>query len=659
MKSRSEPTAAQNTPVYQSPEEPTVASVAGSGMLTNTPNPDRVRLTSTGIQNPGEITTPRVNLGEVPDAPCKFGEYELIEEIARGGMGVVYRARQAKLNRTVALKMILPGMLSSSLSVNRFYQEAQAAAILDHPNIVPIYDIGEIEHRHYFTMAFIEGLSLRDLVRKGTPSFRDAVTLLQGIAEGVGFAHEHGIIHRDMKPDNVLIDKLGRPRVTDFGLAKRVDADSGLTATGQILGTPTYMSPEQALGGSRDIGPATDIYALGGILYYTLTGKPPFQGETMTEVLCQVVSNRPTSPVQFNPDIPYELESICLKCLEKNPADRFLTAKAFQEALLGWLESTGIMPKTSGSIFIDPMAITGAERSNPSKTPTIDSVFPSLNRKMAPPTGSRKGSTLPQLDRPGSFDEVPQSLPGSNSIAYYPQPEPPVVKPRSIWPMLAVAAIVFAGVIVVGTQWDSLFGKKNKEVVVVPPEMTEKKEIVIPRPFPKTQPSVAGKKEIVPELLPTRKDFKLFVEMIGGTPKGTGVREFREGDKVRFDITAEIDCYVGVWTVDEVGNVEQVFPHARLDAEHKFLAGEKRTVPSPNRNILMTVPQGGGKEQVWIMASDQPWDPKRAGVEADINYFEKERNFQEWERKHRGMRLEENRLMSEAMLRYEVKPEKK
>lgn len=263
-----------------------------------------------------------------PFQPRNFGEYELLQEIARGGMGVVYKARHRTLNRVVALKMILSGKSASDTAVQRFYQEARAAAKLDHPNIVPIFDIGEQEGNHFFTMAFIEGKTLKSLVaEKGNLSIQETLSLMVPIVEAVDFAHQHGIIHRDLKPDNVMLDAQGRPRVTDFGLAKRMgEGDPNLTAAGQILGTPAYMAPEQALGGERKIGPEADIYALGGILHFLLTGLPPFTGATMTEILSKVITAPAGRPSQHNAAVPTDLDEICARCLEKDVGKRYAKA---------------------------------------------------------------------------------------------------------------------------------------------------------------------------------------------------------------------------------------------------------------------------------------------------------------------------------------------
>jgi serine/threonine protein kinase len=311
---------------------------------TGTPAPnlpdDETWKTAPGLS--GEMVVAAGKLG-------MFGNYELLEEVAQGGMGIVYKARQPGLERVVALKMILSGQFARKADVERFYQEARAAARLDHPHIVPIYEIGQHEGQHYFTMAFIEGDSLTGMVlKKGPVPPREAATLVASVADGVQFAHTHGIIHRDLKPDNVLLDRQGRPRVTDFGLAKQLEAGGGLTSPGQILGTPSFMAPEQARGDRDVVGPAADIYALGGILYFMLTGKPPFNGSTLTDVLYQVAHEEPQPPRQHNPAIPPDLEAICLKCLHKDPTQRYPNAGAVAEALRFWAAGQTI-PSTTPS----------------------------------------------------------------------------------------------------------------------------------------------------------------------------------------------------------------------------------------------------------------------------------------------------------------------
>ena len=258
-------------------------------------------------------------------------------------MGVVYRARQVSLNRPVALKMILAGQLAGDDEVKRFYLEAEAAANLDHPGIVPIYEIGEHEGQHFFSMGFVEGTSLAAKVADGPLPPSEAATLTMKVAEAIQFAHEKGVIHRDLKPANVLLDSQGQPKVTDFGLAKKLQADSGLTHTGQVMGTPSYMPPEQAEG--KNVGPPADVYALGAILYCLLTGRPPFQAATPMDTLIQVVGQEPVPLRQLNASVPSDLETICLKCLEKEPRRRYGSARALAEDLNRFLSGEPILAR--------------------------------------------------------------------------------------------------------------------------------------------------------------------------------------------------------------------------------------------------------------------------------------------------------------------------
>jgi WD40 repeat protein/predicted Ser/Thr protein kinase len=262
-----------------------------------------------------------------------FNDYELVQEIARGGMGVVFRARQISLNRTVAVKMMRPGLLATEEEIRRFHAEAEAAAKLKHTNIVAIHEVGEQDGLHFFSMDYIEGQSLAELAAEHTLEATRAARYLKTIAEAVHYAHEQGILHRDLKPSNILIDKLDRPHVTDFGLAKRIGGDSGMTATGAILGTPSYMPPEQAEGRSEGLSPATDVYSLGAILYEMLTGRPPHQAATPVETIMLVLKQEPAAPRLLNPKIDRDLETICLKSLEKSAAKRYATAKEMGEDL--------------------------------------------------------------------------------------------------------------------------------------------------------------------------------------------------------------------------------------------------------------------------------------------------------------------------------------
>ena len=271
-----------------------------------------------------------------------FGDYELLEEIARGGMGVVYKARQVSLNRTVALKMILAGQLASEDDVKRFHTEAEAAANLQHGNIVAIHEIGQHDGQHYFAMDYVAGESLAGVVRESPIAARKAAGYVKAIADAIHYAHGQGTLHRDLKPSNVLIDSSDAVRITDFGLAKRIEGGSELTGTGQVLGTPSYMPPEQAGARRGQVGPKSDIYSIGAILYELLTGRPPFKAETPIDTLMQVLEAQPAAPRLLNPTIPRDLETICLKCLEKPPERRYSTAKELTEDLERFLNQEPI-----------------------------------------------------------------------------------------------------------------------------------------------------------------------------------------------------------------------------------------------------------------------------------------------------------------------------
>ncbi|HEY2588389.1 MAG TPA: protein kinase, partial [Tepidisphaeraceae bacterium] len=259
--------------------------------------------------------------------------YEVLGILGQGGMGIVFRARHLRLNRAVALKMILAGPYANPDERKRFVQEAEAVASLHHPNIVQVYDAGEFDGRPYFTMELVAGGRLSEKVAGVPQPAREAAALVAAIADAVHSAHQKGIVHRDLKPSNILLDSDGTPKVTDFGLARRLEFTVEITLTGLPIGTPSYMAPEQARGDKAAIGPATDVYALGATLYYLLTGRPPFQAESATATLQQVMTGEPVPPGRLNARVPRDLETICLKCLHKDPRRRYASAAALDDDL--------------------------------------------------------------------------------------------------------------------------------------------------------------------------------------------------------------------------------------------------------------------------------------------------------------------------------------
>ncbi len=309
---------------------------------------DRIATTVLRVVEQGVNATvgePATGHGEVPH---RFGAYYLLEELGRGGMGIVYRARHATLGRLVALKMIQGGAWASPVERQRFRMEAELAAQLDHQHIVPIFDVGEYDGQPYFTMKLIEGDTLSNQLDHWKRDPRMSAGLIVKLSHAVHYAHQHGLLHRDLKPSNVLLDRDGQPYLTDFGLAKKEGSQDDLTQTGAVIGTPGYMAPEQASGKSRDVTTAADVYSLGAILYAMLTGQPAFGGSTPAETLRQVVESPPEPPHKFHPHLSRELETICLKCLEKEPRYRYGSADALADDLERWIGHLPIQARRSG-----------------------------------------------------------------------------------------------------------------------------------------------------------------------------------------------------------------------------------------------------------------------------------------------------------------------
>jgi eukaryotic-like serine/threonine-protein kinase len=323
-------------------EQETMAWPSQGGALTETGSADpAATVLNTPSSGPGGSARASVLPGMI------FGKFQLLEELGRGGMGVVYKARQRDLDRLVAVKMILSSHLASSDQVERFQAEARAAARLQHPHIVHVHEAGEIDGQHYFAMELVVGTSLAALGSDSQLEPEQAAGLVAKIARAVDHLHAHGIVHRDLKPSNILLDETGKPCVTDFGLVKMLEGDSHRTSTGAILGTPSYMAPEQAAGKVGQVGPLSDVYSLGAILYELLTGQPPFREPSALDTLVQVLEGEPKLPSRLNPTVPKPLEYVCLKCLEKDPADRYSSAAAMAEDLERFLDGDQVEAQPS------------------------------------------------------------------------------------------------------------------------------------------------------------------------------------------------------------------------------------------------------------------------------------------------------------------------
>jgi TolB-like protein/Flp pilus assembly protein TadD/predicted Ser/Thr protein kinase len=296
----------------------------------------------------GHVAPTSKKAAQVAELLGELGDYELLEEVGRGGQGVVFRARQKSLNRTVALKVISLGQWASKAHLKRFRLEAEAAAKLEHPGIVPIHEVGERDGSCYFSMKFVEGGQLDEVVRRAPMSIRQAAELIAKVARTVHYAHQHGILHRDIKPGNILLDAKGEPHLTDFGLARLVETESTMTRTLEVLGTPSYMAPEQAMGNNSAISSATDVYGLGAVFYQLLTGQPPFAGGATYETIKLLLDTDPKQPRLLNPKIDRDLSTICLKCLEKDPKRRYSSALALAEDLERWLKHEPIQARHTG-----------------------------------------------------------------------------------------------------------------------------------------------------------------------------------------------------------------------------------------------------------------------------------------------------------------------
>ncbi len=300
------------------PKTPGLSGLSPPTIPVNAPEAS----TRTGLENSG------------PEPGYRFGDFEIISELGRGGMGIVYKARQLSLDRVVAVKMLLAEHFHNPVALTRFMGEARAAAALDHPDIVRVYQVGECTLGHFFAMEFIEGQTLERYIQKGPLPIAAGVALVMALARAVDYAHSKGVIHRDLKPSNIMLCPARRPVIMDFGIAKVAGKSGSVTEHGVVIGTPSYMAPEQASEGKVPVGPAADIYALGAILYAVLSGRPPYQEETALSTVLRLVSPEPPPALQtLRPEVPQELDDICMKALAKDPADRFPSAMALYESL--------------------------------------------------------------------------------------------------------------------------------------------------------------------------------------------------------------------------------------------------------------------------------------------------------------------------------------
>lgn len=308
----------------------------GTVLVTDAAGLSRKSSSSEPTSSLGDDSQPRSSWQSL-QLPTTVGDYRLHEELGRGGMGVVFRATQISLNREVAVKMILRGRLASPGDLQRFLAEASATASLQHPNIVPVYDVGDFDGRPFFSMQLIRGQTLSDRLNDGPLNERLAAEIVMASAQAIDYAHHKGILHRDLKPSNILLDESGKAHVTDFGLAKQEGAPAQLTRSGMVLGTPAYMSPEQASGSRSQVGPASDVYALGCVLYHALTGRPPLVADSPVELMMQVIEQDPLPPRALRPSIDRDLEMIVVRCLQKPIDLRYDTAGELANDLRAYL----------------------------------------------------------------------------------------------------------------------------------------------------------------------------------------------------------------------------------------------------------------------------------------------------------------------------------
>ncbi len=554
----------------RAPHESDDTAMSGQG-LASTPAP--AELTDPGAPTDATIvrTSPSAHtINEKRGDGNSFGKYELLGELARGGMGVVYRARQHGLDRLVALKMILGA--GDHEAAQRFLQEARAAAALDHPNVVPIYDTGEIDGKPYFTMALIDGPNLRGYADgRGTLPIPEVVSLFAQVVEGVAHAHKHGIVHRDLKPANVLMDKDGRPRVTDFGLAKRASGDTQLTATGQVVGTPQYMAPEQARD-SKDVGPPADVYSLGAILYFLLAGRPPFHGESFTDLLIKVVTDAPTPPRQLRADVPADLEELCLRCLAKAPGARFANADELGAALVPLLAQY----PTSTASRSSPVVRVGLSR-------------PSLGGLV---------STEADLSVPSASGPALSNAPSTVNVAA------PAVTAGTNWKLFAGIGVLALALVGVAAYIATRDGKKDVAKQDPPPEVA---------PMPRTPGTPAPVTDKFAWPAPSRADFGLKVDPVaaGAKKDADGKMLFLAGTNLQLHLTAERDCRVSVWLLDPSGIEERLFPN-EYEPDDRLIAGQSRVVPGKTGGKLELSPTvGAGIERIRVIATtgDAPTFP--------------------------------------------------